>query len=117
MRIGIFGGSFNPVHQGHLLLARVAASELNLDKVYFVPSFQNPLKRKETLLPHALRVKLLRTAIQGQPDFRISLLEIQRKGPSYTVDTLKSFRKKFGPQTLLFFLSGSDVLKGIRRWK
>ena len=117
MRIGIFGGSFNPVHQGHLALAREAVSELNLDKIYFVPSFQNPLKKKEALLPDALRVKLLRAAVRGNPDFAVSLCEIQRKGPSFTVDTLKSFKKKLGSEATLYFLSGADVLKNIKRWK
>ena len=116
-RIGIFGGSFNPVHQGHLALAREAVLELNLDKIYFVPSFQNPLKKKEALLPDVLRVKLLRAAVRGNPDFAVSLCEIQRKGPSFTIDTLKSFKKKLGSDTVLYFLSGADVLKNIQRWK
>ena len=64
MKVGIFGGSFNPVHRGHLRLATEALSELNLDKVYFVPSRQNPLKKKEELLSNAVRTKLLKAAIQ-----------------------------------------------------
>ena len=117
MRIGIFGGSFNPVHRGHLCLARAAASELNLDRVIFVPSFQNPLKRKEELLPSALRTQLLRAAIKDHPGFSVSLCEIKRKGPSFTVDTLKYFKKKFGRRTTLYFLSGADALKTLRCWK
>lgn len=105
------------MHQGHLALAREAVSELNLDKIYFVPSFQNPLKKKEALLPDALRIKLLRASIRENPDFAVSLCEIHRKGPSFTIDTLKSFRKKCGRNTALYFLSGADVLKNIKRWK
>ena len=117
MRIGIFGGSFNPVHEGHLCLARAAVSELNLNKIIFVPSFQNPLKQKEELLPPVFRIKLLRTAIKNQPGFSISLYEIKRKSPSFTVDTLKYFKRKFGKCSVLYFLSGADVLKNIKRWK
>ena len=117
MRVGIFGGSFNPVHQGHLRLACAAASELNLDQVIFVPSFQNPLKKKETLLPPALRTKLLGAAIKGYPGFSVSLCEIKRKSLSFTVDTLKYFKRKFGQRTVLYFLSGADTLKTLGRWR
>lgn len=117
MRIGIFGGSFNPVHQGHIRLAQEAFSELNLDKIYFVPSRQNPLKEKEGLLQGAVRVRILKAAIRRIPDFFISLCEIRRKGPSFTVDTLKFFKKKFGKNAVFYFLSGTDVLRGIERWK
>ena len=116
-RIGIFGGSFNPVHLGHIRLAREAASELNLKKIYFVPSFQNPLKRKEDLLPDSLRVKLLKAAIKGNPDFELSLCEIRRKGPSFTVDTLKFFKKRSKAGDALYFLSGADVLGSMKRWR
>ena len=117
MRIGIFGGSFNPVHEGHIRLAKEALSELNLDKVYFVLSHQNPLKKKETLLPEALRIKLLKSALRNHPDFSISLCEVQRKGPSFTVDTLKFFKKKFGSDTVLYFLCGADILNDLERWR
>jgi len=117
VRIGIFGGSFNPVHQGHLCLARAAASELDLDQVIFVPSFQNPLKKKEALLPSALRTKLLRAAINNHPGFSVSLCEIKRKSPSFTVDTLKYFKRRFGKRAVLYFLSGADALKTLGRWR
>ena len=117
MRIGIFGGSFNPVHEGHLCLADAAASELGLDQVVFVPSFQNPLKKKEELLPPAIRTKLLRAAIKSRLGFSVSLCEINRKGPSFTVDTLKFFKRKFGKRATLYFLSGADALKNLDRWK
>ena len=116
MRIGIFGGSFNPIHNGHLRLAREAMNELNLEKVIFVPSYQTPLK-KETLLPSSLRVRLLKAALKSCPAFSISLCEIERKGASFTVDTLKYFKKKFGEDSALFFLSGADTVKNIRHWK
>ena len=117
MRIGIFGGSFNPVHRGHLKLALDAMSELNLSRIFFVPSYQSPLKQSEALLPQALRLSLLRRALRNHPHFKISLCEIKRKGVSYTVDTLKYFKKRFGERSTIFFLSGADTLRHIRRWK
>ena len=117
MRVGIFGGSFNPVHNGHLKLAREALSELNLDRLFFVPSCITPLKAKEGLLPGALRVKLLKTALKGKVPFSVSLCEMRRRGLSFTVDTLKYFRRKFGRNTVLYFLAGADTLRDIRRWK
>ncbi len=117
MRIGIFGGSFDPVHEGHIRLAEEAASELCLDRIYFVPLFQNPLENKEKLLPDAARVRLLRAAVKHHPGFFISLCEIQRKGSSFTVDTLKYFKKKFGKKDMLYFLCGADVLPRLEHWK
>ena len=117
MRIGIFGGSFNPVHAGHLKLAGEALSELNLNQVYFVPSRQSPLKKKDDLLPESLRLKQLRAAIKNRPAFKLSLCELKRPQPSYTVDTLRFFSKKFGKRAELYFLSGADTLKNISKWK
>ncbi|OGW80954.1 MAG: nicotinate (nicotinamide) nucleotide adenylyltransferase [Omnitrophica bacterium RIFCSPHIGHO2_02_FULL_51_18] len=117
MRIGIFGGSFNPVHEGHLALAKAAMSELNLNRVIFVPSYKTPLKAKEGLRPAPLRVRLLKRAIRRQPFFSVSLCEILRQGESFTVDTLRYFKKKFGRQTVLYFLTGADNLNTLPRWK
>ncbi len=116
MRIGVFGGSFNPVHAGHLKLASHAVSELNLDKVLFVPSHVTPLKKEEELLPGALRVRLLRRALRRHRLFSLSLSEMTRGGVSYTVDTLAHFKKKFKGATL-YFLCGADTLKALSRWK
>ncbi|MBI2095440.1 MAG: nicotinate (nicotinamide) nucleotide adenylyltransferase [Candidatus Omnitrophica bacterium] len=117
MRIGVFGGSFNPVHRGHLELARAAAAELGLDKLFFVPSRQTPLKSGRGLLPVRLRVELLRRSLRKEPRFFLSLCETRRKGASFTVDTLKYFKKKFGKKTVLYFLAGADTLKNLSRWK
>ena len=116
MRIGVFGGSFNPVHNGHLRLASHAASELNLNKVVFIPSHLTPLKDEKGLLPAPLRVRLLRQALKYRPLFSVSLCEVRRGGLSYTVDTLKALKKRFKGATL-FFLCGADTLKNISRWK
>lgn len=117
MRIGIFGGSFNPIHAGHLKLAFEALSELNLERVIFVPSFQNPLKDRSELEAPGARVARLKKAIQRSPFFRLSLWEIKRKGLSYTVDTLEHFKRKFGKKSTLYFLAGADSLKNFSRWK
>ncbi len=116
MRIGIFGGSFNPVHDGHLKLAERAVEELNLDRVIFVPSYQTPFKT-ERRFPASLRVELLKIALKKYPIFSVSLCEIRRKGLSFTVDTLKFFKRKFGKKTTLYFLAGADTLKRLSRWK
>ena len=117
MRIGVFGGSFNPVHNGHLRLASYALSELNLNRVIFVPSNQTPLKKKEVLLPAALRLSLLKAAVKKNRSFGVSDCELKRGGMSFTVDTLKAFKKKWGKKTELYFLSGADVVQSLDRWK
>lgn len=117
MRIGIFGGSFNPVHRGHLKLAREALSELNLNHVFFVPARVAPLKTASDLLPDELRVNLLRSALSGEPGFSVSECEIRREGLSFTVDTLRFFKKRGGKTDVLYFLAGGDVLKDFGRWK
>ena len=117
MRIGIFGGSFNPVHEGHLALARFAYSELNLEKLYFVPSYETPLKVKKELLPADFRLKLLKKAIKACPEFSISTCEMDRQGKSYTIDTLRYFQKKSGKNAKIFFLTGMDSLENLSRWK
>ncbi|MBI4431887.1 MAG: nicotinate (nicotinamide) nucleotide adenylyltransferase [Candidatus Omnitrophica bacterium] len=116
MKVGVFGGSFNPVHSGHLKLASHARETLNLDKVFFVPSYQTPLK-DEPLMPAGRRIKLLRDAIKGRPGFSVSLCEIKRRGLSYTVDTLKSLKKSLPKNAVLYFLAGMDNVKNFKRWK
>ena len=117
MRIGIFGGSFNPVHRGHLALACYACCELNLEKVIFVPSYLTPLKEKKDFLSAARRLALLKKAVKPFPKFSVSEVELKRKGVSYTVDTLKTFKKKFSRDTQLYFLAGADTPRSFSRWK
>lgn len=117
VKIGIFGGSFNPVHNGHLALACEAVSELNLDRLFFVPSYRTPLKEAKELLPASVRVALLRAAIKKQKHMALSLCEIRRRDLSYTVDTLRFFRNKYGKRAVLYFLSGADAPASFRRWK
>jgi nicotinate-nucleotide adenylyltransferase len=117
LRVGIFGGSFNPVHRGHMRLAHAALSELDLNKLIFVPAGRPAFREKGALLPAALRVKLLKRAIRGERRFEVSACEMNRPGASYTVDTIKHFKKKFGAEATLYFLCGADTLRHFSRWK
>ena len=109
MRIGIFGGTFNPVHVGHLLLADTARDVLALDRVLFVPTSQPPHKRAKDLLPGAVRLELLNLAIRDNPAFVASDIELQREGVSYSIDTVRTLHQQL-PQAKLFLLLGQDML-------
>lgn len=116
MNIGLFGGTFDPVHFGHLRPIDAAAEELRLDRVYYVPNARSPFKGEGAAAPAAHRVAMLALALQGRRDRRISLCELDRPGPSYTVDTLREFARTF-PGSELTFLLGTDALAGFARWK
>jgi nicotinate-nucleotide adenylyltransferase len=116
LRIGVFGGSFDPVHAGHLRLAEAAFSELNLDRVVFVPAAQAPLKGR-SMLPARERLRRVRRAVAGKPRFEVSRCELDRRGVSYTVDTLKYFKRRYGKAAALYFLCGADSARTLGRWK
>ena len=114
-RVGILGGTFDPVHNGHLILASQARSLLKLDKIIFVPAYIPPHKRRKiTHIKH--RLAMLRMALRGEKGFCISPFEVNRECKSYTVNTLKYFRKEM-PDTRLFFLSGSDSVDQLHTWR
>lgn len=116
MRIGILGGTFDPPHYGHLQLAKSALKELSLDRIYFVPARRSPMKSSpQSSLPRA-RISMLKLFIKRIPKFRISTFEINRQSPSYTVDTVQYFRKRY-PESDLFFLMGDDSFRTFRKWK
>lgn len=116
-RIGIFGGTFNPVHLGHLKIAQVVLERLNLDKIIFVPCFYPPHKIERKLAKPEDRLKMVSLAIKGNPDFQVSGWEIKHRRISYTIDTLKFLRNKIGKDAWLYFIIGSDNLKQIKKWK
>jgi nicotinate-nucleotide adenylyltransferase len=116
MRIGVFGGSFDPVHRGHLLLAECCWRQAGLDQVLFVPAAQQPLKPRGPVAAEADRVTMLRLAIAGRPEFRVSSVEIDRGGVSYTVDTLRELQAE-RPEAKLFFLMGADSLVDFPHWR
>jgi nicotinate-nucleotide adenylyltransferase len=115
-RIGILGGTFNPVHVGHLLAARRAQEALRLDQVLFLPCNRPALKSHESLWPAAFRLKLLWAALKGQPGFSVEDLELKRGGVSYTVETLEALRSRYRGADF-FFLLGTDAALDLPRWK
>lgn len=117
MRIGVFGGTFDPVHLGHIRAARSVRSVLGLDRVLFVPAGQPWLKASLPVSPVEHRVEMVRLAIARQPGLDLSMVDAERPGPSYAVDTLEILRARLGRQASLFFLLGSDALRDLPRWK
>ncbi|MBW3596071.1 MAG: nicotinate-nucleotide adenylyltransferase [Planctomycetes bacterium] len=116
MRLGLYGGSFDPVHYGHLLLAECCREELALDAVWFLPAAVSPFKTGRTETPAKHRVEMLKLALAGHEAMNVSTLEIDRGGVSYTVETLAGIREQ-QPQAELFFLMGGDSLRDLPSWR
>jgi nicotinate-nucleotide adenylyltransferase len=118
MRIGFFGGSFDPPHRGHIALARLAMERLRLDRVLFAPVGVQPLKRDRAQAGFSDRVAMTRLAIEREPGFEISLTDApQADGrPNYTVDTLRTLRATLAPDDQIFFLMGADSFLSIGQW-
>ena len=115
-RIGIFGGSFDPPHLGHLVIAEMARRSLKLDVVYFVPAYKPPHKEGRHPSTARDRLAMTRLSLYGNARLKVSDLELRRKGISYTVDTVRAFRKLF-PESQLFLIIGSDSLRQFHSWK
>lgn len=115
-RIGVMGGSFDPVHLGHLIAAQDAAEQMSLEKVLFMPAARSPLKRAGETLSGAKRAALLAAAIAGHPQFELSTLELDRGGTSLTIDTARVLRERF-PRDLLFWIIGADQAAQIGNWR
>ncbi len=116
-RIGVFGGTFDPIHHGHLRVARAVRSSLGLDRMILVPAGQPWLKAGTLVSPVADRVEMVRRAIGRRRDLELSTVEARRPGPSYAVDTMEALRGTARPRPQLFFLLGGDALADIGRWK
>ena len=116
MKLGLFGGSFDPVHLGHLLVAQAAVEELGLDKLFFIPAAQSPFKPDSRPAPASARLQLLRLALAGKTNCEIDEQEIRRGGVSYTVDTLRDYAKNF-PGAELFYLIGADHVAHLPEWR
>ncbi|HEY0757549.1 MAG TPA: nicotinate-nucleotide adenylyltransferase [Ktedonobacteraceae bacterium] len=116
-RIGILGGTFDPVHYAHLAIAAEVYHALKLTRVVFVPTGQPPHKMDYRITPMEQRVWMLEQAIAANPHFTLSLVDVQRAGPSYTVDTLRLLRAEWGPQAELFFVIGGDSLRDLPTWR
>lgn len=116
MKLGIYGGSFDPVHLGHLLVAQAAVEELGLDRIFFVPAAQSPFKPETKPAPDAMRLQLLRLALAGKTNCELDDQEIRRGGISYTVDTLSDYALRF-PGAELFYLIGADNAAKLNEWR
>jgi len=115
-RIGLFGGSFDPVHRGHLLVAQAAREELDLAQLVFIPAAQSPFKPQSAPTAAPERLRLLRLALSGQAWCEIDDQEIRRGGVSYTIDTVRDYAGRFA-QTQLFYLIGADHLPQLPKWR
>lgn len=116
MKIGILGGTFNPIHIGHLILAEEAKERMKLDKIIFVPTYLPPHKDNIGIVDAQERLAMIKLAISGNKSFSVSDIEIKRDGRSYTIDTLREFKKKF-PKEEFYFIIGSDLLNYLEEWK
>jgi nicotinate-nucleotide adenylyltransferase len=115
-RIGLFGGTFDPPHVGHLVLAECARDRLGLDEVRFIPAGQPPHKRSHPVSPCARRVAMVRLAVRGNPGFVVSTIEARRSGPSFTVGTLRRVASET-PRARIYLLMGADSLDEFPTWR
>lgn len=116
MSIGLMGGTFNPIHIGHLVIAEWIRDEWNLEKIIFIPAGNPPHKRKNDLLKSSVRYNLVELATSSNKSFSISDFEIVKKEISYTIDTISYFRDKY-PDEKIFFIIGADTLFQLEKWK
>lgn len=116
MKIGILGGTFNPIHLGHLILAEEVRQKIGLNKVIFVPANLPPHKDDGEIIPAYHRLKMVRLAVKANPHFSVSDIEIRRGERSYTINTIKEFKGIY-PEDELYFIIGSDLVKYLNGWK
>jgi nicotinate-nucleotide adenylyltransferase len=116
LRLGLYGGTFDPIHHGHLLGARAVLEQLRLDLILFIPSRQSPHKQQVSSAPALHRAAMIEKALAQEPRFWLSTCELQRPGPSFTIDTVKQFQSIF-PGAALFWIIGEDQLAKLRTWE
>ena len=116
MKIGLFGGTFDPIHHGHLILAREAVEQLRLDRLIFIPNAISPHKLDHVPAPAGVRLEMIRAAIAGEPDFDADDLELRRGGPSYAIETVVEMRRRH-PDAELFYLIGADNVAELHTWR
>ncbi|MFC1658597.1 nicotinate (nicotinamide) nucleotide adenylyltransferase, partial [Candidatus Omnitrophota bacterium] len=115
-KIGILGGTFNPIHMGHLILAEEVLQKIGLSRMVFVPTNIPPHKDNTEIIPAPHRLKMLNLAISGNPGFAVSDIEVKRGNRSYTIDTIKEFNRIY-PGKELYFIIGSDLFSYLNEWK
>ncbi|MGI6205544.1 MAG: nicotinate-nucleotide adenylyltransferase [Anaerovoracaceae bacterium] len=116
MKIGVFGGSFNPIHYGHLVLAEHARDAAGLDKVILVPAFESPFKKGTGGESSVHNLEMARLAVEGNDCLEVSSIEVDRGEMSYTVDTMRKISGKCGPDDRLYFIMGADSFFGLEHW-
>jgi len=117
-RVGVFGGTFDPPHAGHVSVAQDVADALALDQVVWIPAFRSPHKRNARLTPAAIRLEMIQHAVRADPRFRVDDCEIMREGPSYTVDTLRGMREQLGDRAAeIVLIIGADQYAAFERWR
>lgn len=114
-KIGILGGTFDPPHHGHLLIANEVLTALDLDEIWFMPNQEPPHKKKSESIKNEDRLQMLKLAVEGHKHFRIKTIELERKGPSYTVDTMKIIKAKYVEHEF-FFIIGADMIEYLPKW-
>ena len=116
-QIGLYGGSFNPIHHGHLIVARAVVERLGLERMIFLPSARPPHKETEKLATPVHRAEMVKMALEGEPAFEFSDFDLTRKGPSYTIDTVAHFHHEFGMKAELSWIIGADSLVELSSWR
>jgi len=117
-KIGILGGTFDPIHHGHLVIAEYLRDQLILDEIWFVPTRNHPLKDNQTISAPEVRFEMLQLAVSDNPAFRCSDVELKRAGISYTIDTLRYLAAELKPlDPVFYFLIGMDIVNELPRWK
>jgi nicotinate-nucleotide adenylyltransferase len=117
MRLGIFGGTFNPIHMGHLITAEQVREAFDLDRMVFVPSARPPHKPSPDLIDGVHRLEMARLAVADHPRFDVSPIEHERSGRSYSVETVEAFRREWGREAALYFVLGIDAFLEIATWR
>jgi len=117
MDIGVLGGTFDPIHNGHLIIAEEARVKLELERVIFVPAGKPWFKQHREIAPGEHRLEMIRLAIAPNPYFSVSTVDLERAGPSYTVHTLPDLRRELGGEVNFYFILGVDALAGLPLWK
>jgi len=117
VRLGLFGGTFNPIHLGHLRAAVEVQEAFNLDKLLLIPSAHPPHRNAEDLAEALDRLEMVRLAVEGVPFLEASGVELTRPGPSYTIETLRYFQNYYGPESAIHFIVGLDAFSEITTWK
>ncbi len=115
-RVGLLGGTFDPIHYGHLISAQWSMERFSLDQVLFIPTGSPPHKQENEVMPATHRYQMVLLAIKDHPNFKISTIELTREGPSYTIDTIRTLQNRYNGNAQLFFITGADSILELHTW-